>query len=216
MATSNVTIQVRRDTASAFTSANTTLATGEIGFETNTGKFKIGNGPAWSALPYAVPDLTTANSTFSGTNTFSGSVTVSGPLTATGGITANSTIACNGNLVTAPKLQAYTETANTPAISGNNLTLNLANGNVFGPISLTANISNLTISGTPANGTAGSFTLLLRGNGTAFSVTWPSAVKWAANSTPTLTTTANKTDVFSFLTTDGGTNWFAFKAGQNF
>ena len=47
-------IQFRRDTASAWTSANPTLASGEIGFETDTNKFKIGNGStAWSSLSYS-------------------------------------------------------------------------------------------------------------------------------------------------------------------
>jgi hypothetical protein len=46
-------IQVRRDTAANWTSVNPTLSSGEIGFETNTGKFKIGNGSSvWSALDY--------------------------------------------------------------------------------------------------------------------------------------------------------------------
>jgi hypothetical protein len=46
-------IQVRRDTAANWTTNNPTLANGEIGFETNSGRFKIGNGSsAWSALDY--------------------------------------------------------------------------------------------------------------------------------------------------------------------
>ncbi|NBP55374.1 hypothetical protein EBU71_02335 [bacterium] len=46
-------MQQRRGTASQWTTANPTLAAGEIGFETDTGKFKIGNGSsAWSALSY--------------------------------------------------------------------------------------------------------------------------------------------------------------------
>jgi hypothetical protein len=46
-------IQHRRDTAANWTSVNPTLASGEIGFETDTLKFKIGNGSsAWSALAY--------------------------------------------------------------------------------------------------------------------------------------------------------------------
>ena len=50
-------IQVRRDTAANWTSVNPTLAAGEIGFETNTGKFKIGTGSAtWTALPYAAAE----------------------------------------------------------------------------------------------------------------------------------------------------------------
>lgn len=47
-------IQVRRDAASNWTSTNPTLAQGEIGFETDTGKFKIGDGTtAWTSLTYA-------------------------------------------------------------------------------------------------------------------------------------------------------------------
>lgn len=46
-------IQWRRDTAAAWTAANPILNEGEAGFETNTGKVKIGNGTStWTALPY--------------------------------------------------------------------------------------------------------------------------------------------------------------------
>jgi len=49
-----VKIQIRRDTASNWTSVNPTLSAGELGFETNTGKIKVGTGSAtWTALPYA-------------------------------------------------------------------------------------------------------------------------------------------------------------------
>lgn len=46
-------MQQRRDTASVWTATNPTLASGEIGIETDTLKFKIGNGStAWSGLAY--------------------------------------------------------------------------------------------------------------------------------------------------------------------
>jgi hypothetical protein len=46
-------IQVRRGTASQWTSANPTLASGEWGYETDTGKVKIGDGTtAWNSEPY--------------------------------------------------------------------------------------------------------------------------------------------------------------------
>ena len=48
-------MQQRRDTAANWTSTNPTLAPGEMGLETDTYKFKVGNGSsAWTALPYAV------------------------------------------------------------------------------------------------------------------------------------------------------------------
>lgn len=49
-----VRIQVRRGTASQWTSANPTLAAGELGVESDTNLFKFGNGStAWTALAYA-------------------------------------------------------------------------------------------------------------------------------------------------------------------
>jgi hypothetical protein len=49
----NAEIKVRRDTAANWTSADPVLADGELGFELNTGRHKIGDGTtAWSALDY--------------------------------------------------------------------------------------------------------------------------------------------------------------------
>ena len=46
-------IQIRRGTAADATSNNITLASGEIGYETDTGKMKIGDGTtAWTSLSY--------------------------------------------------------------------------------------------------------------------------------------------------------------------
>ena len=48
-----VQIQFRRDTAAAWTAANPTLAAGELGLETDTSFYKIGNGStAWTSLAY--------------------------------------------------------------------------------------------------------------------------------------------------------------------
>ena len=47
-------IQLRRDTASNWTSNNPTLSAGEFGWESDTNKFKIGTGSgAWNTLGYA-------------------------------------------------------------------------------------------------------------------------------------------------------------------
>lgn len=68
-------IQTRRGTAASWTSTNPTLAAGEIGFETDTGKFKIGNGStAWAALAYSAgaTAVTYLFNATSGQTTFSG------------------------------------------------------------------------------------------------------------------------------------------------
>mgnify|MGYP001376118718 CR=1 FL=1 len=48
-------IQIRRDTSANWTSVNPTLSAGELGYETNTDKFKIGDGSTnWQGLDYVV------------------------------------------------------------------------------------------------------------------------------------------------------------------
>tara|TARA_B100001769_G_C22107524_1_gene598488 strand:+ start:954 stop:1505 length:552 start_codon:yes stop_codon:yes gene_type:complete len=49
-----VQMQQRRDTASGWVSANPTLLLGELGYESDTGKWKVGDGSsAWSSLAYS-------------------------------------------------------------------------------------------------------------------------------------------------------------------
>ena len=54
-------IKHRRSTAAEWTSANPILASGELGLETDTSKFKFGNGTStWTALAYSTPDYTSS------------------------------------------------------------------------------------------------------------------------------------------------------------
>ena len=70
----------RRDTASNWTSNNPTLLAGEWGIESDTKKFKIGDGTtAWQSLDYVpIPDT---NRLLTGDLTISGSLTVNGTTT---------------------------------------------------------------------------------------------------------------------------------------
>ena len=48
-------IQIRRDTATNWTSVNPTLGQGELGYETTTGKLKVGDGvKTWAQLDYLI------------------------------------------------------------------------------------------------------------------------------------------------------------------
>jgi len=66
-----VQIQMRRGLSGDWTTADPTLAAGEWGLETNTDKFKIGDGStAWTSLDYSSVGVGTAGGTFSGAVNF--------------------------------------------------------------------------------------------------------------------------------------------------
>lgn len=73
-----VRIQVRRDTAVNWASSNPILASGEFGYETDTGKLKVGNGATmWNSLDYVTADIVhlSAND-FAGTGSFDDPITI--------------------------------------------------------------------------------------------------------------------------------------------
>lgn len=85
---------------------------------------------------------------------------------------------------------------------GATMTVDLAQGNVH-KITLTGNITSLTISNAQAGG---EYTLVLVQDGTGSrTITWPGTVLWAGGSAPTLSG-ASKTDVLTFVS--DGTNLY--------
>lgn len=69
-------IQLRRDTAANWTAADPTLAEAEIGYETDTAKWKIGDGAtAWTVLGYAYTPPATSGTYSINNGVDSGSVT---------------------------------------------------------------------------------------------------------------------------------------------
>jgi len=81
------------------------------------------------------------------------------------------------------------------------LSIDLSTGNYFTK-TISGN-STFTFTNPPSSGTVGSFVLeLTHSSGT---VTWPSSVKFPADTAPTLTT--GKTHLFFFVTDDGGTRY---------
>ena len=59
MATINANICIRRDTAANWTSNNPTLLVGEMCYETDTGKFKVGTGTVWTSTSYGASGTST-------------------------------------------------------------------------------------------------------------------------------------------------------------
>jgi hypothetical protein len=201
-------IQIRRDTASNWTSANPTLAQGELGLETDTLKVKAGDGStAWNSASYLID--TGGYAAYSdATANFTGNLQKSGSPVVTAAYTGD--VDVTGELI----VDSYNETYAAVTSSSNATTVNCEAGNAFSH-TLTEN-TTFTFSNPPASGTAFSFSLeLIQDAGASgFTVTWPAAVDWPAATAPTLTATASAKDVFVFYTRDGGTTWYGFTAGQ--
>jgi hypothetical protein len=150
--------------------------------------------------------------------------TLSGLLTTSAGISAAGTTAAsfnglvdmNFNTLYEPTLRYYNEVLASPAITANVLTLDLSTAQMF-TVSLNANITTFTITNTPATANRSiGFTLIFTADGTARTVTWGATVKWANNDPPALTSTNGNKDILSFVSPDGGTNWYGFIGGLNF
>ena len=201
-------IQIRRDTAANWTSANPTLAQGELGLETDTLKVKAGDGStAWNSASYLID--TGGYAAYSdATANFTGNLQKSGSPVVTAAYTGD--VDVTGELI----VDSYNETYAAVTSSSNATTVNCEAGNAFSH-TLTEN-TTFTFSNPPASGTAFSFSLEIIQDGSAsgFTVTWPAAVDWPAATAPTLTATASAKDVFVFYTRDGGTTWYGFTAGQ--
>ena len=126
-------IQLRRDTASNWTSNNPTLAAGEFGWESDTNKFKIGTGSAnWQSLGYASSG-DEAGITFVGDDS-------------------------SGTLVNQNETFKIAGTQNiTAAVSGDTLTLTGPDLSTYLTASSSTTLTNKTID---ANGTGNSITNL--------------------------------------------------------
>ena len=109
-------IQSRRGTASQWTSANPTLAAGEWGYETDTGKVKIGNGSsAWNSLGYTGAGDVTLTGTETLTNKTLTAPVINLALNAQTGTTYTFVLTDNGKLVTASNAAAQTYSIPTNA-----------------------------------------------------------------------------------------------------
>lgn len=130
-------IQIRRGTAAQWTSANPTLASGEQGFETDTGKVKIGNGStAWNSLAYI--GAGTVTSITAGTGLSGGTITSSGTIAIDTATTVDVSTAqtLTNKTLTDPKINLAfdAETASYTAVLANNgqvVTMNNASANTF-------------------------------------------------------------------------------------
>ena len=119
------------------------------------------------------------------------------------------TISGNVQLLEEVQATAYIETA----ISVPSTTIDCDEGNVFYK-TISAN-TTFTFDYSGVNLTtndAYAFTLILTVSGTR-TVTWPASVNWPGGTAPDAPA-SGETDVFVFVTRDGGSTWYGFHAGD--
>ena len=106
-----------------------------------------------------------------------------------------------GNAVNTSSNSAMSaESSNLTAMAANSVDCRL--GNYF--TKTITGATTFTFDNPPASGVAYGFTMEVTLNG-SHAITWPGTVKWNADTAPTLTD--GKTQLFMFVTNNGGTRW---------
>ena len=196
-----------------------------------------GTNADWTALPTGSGSGTVTSVSWTGDGTiFTASADT--PVTTSGTLTPASLIAQTAHYVlagpasagpTVPTFRAMAG-ADLPAIgltitqwtggiitanpAAGTATLNLAAANRFSCTLVNGTPTTLAIS-SPAVGQQFSVLLIQDATGSCTVGTWFTGIKWAGGSAPTLTTTASKGDLVTFLCVSTGVYW-GMIAGQNF
>ena len=118
--------------------------------------------------------------------------------------------------VTKPLLKDYSEAVTILPSSTASAVCDIELGNIF-DITLDTATTPITFIN-PADTASGcSITVFVRQDASGSrNITWPGAIRWAGATAPTLTTTASRVDIITFVTMDAGTKWYGFVAAQDF
>jgi len=100
---------------------------------------------------------------------------------------------------------------NTLATSGSvTLDVSLSENHRIAP---TGNVTSMTFSNPLPSGQVSVFSLIVDMGATAYTIVWPASVKWPNGVQPSLSG-ANKVDLYSFWSRDGGTTWYGAQTGK--
>ena len=120
------------------------------------------------------------------------------------------------------KFKTYSEYVGVVTSVGNNVSLDLSVAQSF-TLTVAEAVSQFTLLNPPTGSTA--FTVKILQDSTGYSVgidtfknasSGEIAVYWPGGTVPTVTVTAEKTDIYSFMTFDGGSSLYGVVGGQNF
>ena len=178
-----------------------TLVTPNIGVATATSVNKLAiTAPATSAT-LAIADGGSLNTSGAYGITLTSTATTSVTLPTSGTLaTLAGTESFTNKTITNPTVTNYLESVVTIGNSGTSQTLSLTNGTVQ-TVTMTGNCTF-----TMPTATAGkSFILIVSTGAGSYTGTFTS-VKWPSNTAPTLTTTASRWDILTFVA--DGTNWY--------
>ena len=193
------------------TSTNTTTGNANVVFDLDVGRnanidgnmIVFGNTELTQNL-VVVGSTTSDNITISNASTFN--TVTANTLDVVGNTNFNGLTFFNKN---------YAEKHSYVEISANTATINLSEASSF-TINLSSNVTTMNVTTIPSLTYSVGFTLFIKISNPLYNITWPESFRWQDDTEPTLSIGTNDVDIFTFLTYDGGTNWFAIPVGQGF
>jgi Major tropism determinant N-terminal domain len=203
-----VTIQLRRETAANWTAANSVLHQGEMGVETDTGKFKFGDGvTAWNSLSYW---------SAGGIDGTASDIQPSPGTRAAGSVGKSADAGHVHGQPNGLTLIAYLAPAVvTLTFVGSGTTLvNAALGNAFA-LTLTASTTTLGAPSNPVDGQAIRVRVIQGGSG-SYTLAYNSAYDFGAAGSPTLSTSVGKVDILGFEYVASLSKWCYLGSGLGF
>ena len=143
----------------------------------------------------------------------------SGSRVGMGTVTPRATLDVDGNV----RLKTYFEAVKSVSPAANVVTIDLSEAQTF-DVNVTSTVNQFTITNIPSE--SSSFTLKVSQDSTGgyavgidtFKDSGGAAIPvyWSGSVVPVVTTTASKTDIYNFITFDGGSSFYGVSGGQNF